>query len=159
MTIPPVKDLFLIFLKIFGMCCWAIWGAFTLAMTAVSMWQVLRGNAPFFQGAFYAGICGIGLGALLSYVPRRFMMRRECKKAAQEVLGNFKNAVQNTAKIREKMTAEFNLMVECLMDGEVEEAVLHQNNLKKLQENCDAIFSEYSSLLDKEKKDEPKASA
>lgn len=145
-------------LKIFGIACWAIWGGFTLGMTAVTMWHVLKGDAPFFVGALHAGICGLGIGLIVSYIPRRIIWKRECRLAAQDVLGNWKDALIHTHKIREKIKAEFDLMVKCLMEGDPDEATFHQENLQKLQENFEAVWSEHFSLFDKEKKDEPKAS-
>lgn len=145
-------------LKIFGIACWALWGGFTLGMTAVTMWQVLKGNAPFFQGAFYAGICGLGIGFILSYTPRRIIWKRECQIAAKSILGSWKDAIVHTHKIREKIKAEFDLMVKKLMEGDPDTAAVHQKNLQNLQENFEAVWSEHFSLFDKEKKDEPKAS-
>lgn len=146
-------------LKLFSIACWAIWSVFTLGMTAVSMYNVLKGDAPFFQGAIYAGMCGIGLGFLVSYIPRRFVMKRDCQKAAEMVLGDFKSGLVHTAKIREKINAEFDLMIECLMEGDPEEATLHQTNLRKLQENFEAVWNEHFALFDTGKKDEPKTSS
>lgn len=162
MKMPSGKELLIICLKIFGTACWSIWAAFTLAMTGVSMWKVVTGDAPFYMGAIYAGMCGIGIGFVLSYFTKRIMMKVECEKVARIVLKDFKNAVAHTAKIREKISAEFNLMVESLMDGDTDQAVVHQKNMQRLQENYEAVLSEHISVFDKkeeEKKDDSQTSS
>lgn len=152
------RNISLMALKIFSMVCYGLWAGFTLAMTASTMWHTLKGDAPFFQGALYAGMCGLGIGILLTYLPRRYFMRRDCQKAAEDILGGFKSAAIHTTKIREKIKIEFDLMVKMLMEGDTDAASIHQQNLQKLHENYNAVWSEHFSLFDKEEKDEPKTS-
>lgn len=146
-------------LKIFSMICYGLWSGFTIAMTVSAMWHVLKGDAPFFQGALYAGLCGLGIGVLITYLPRRYFMKRDCEKAAQQILGGFKSAAIHTSKIREKIKTEFDLMVKMLMEGDTDAATVHQQNLQKLHENYNAVWSEHFSLFDKEEKDESKTSS
>jgi hypothetical protein len=161
MKLPSGMELLRICLKIFGVSCWALWGTFTLAFTGMAMWKTLTGDAPFFQGAIHAGICGVGIGFVLSHFSKRFMMKYEFNKAAKEVLKDFKNALTHTAKIREKIKTEFDLMVENLMEGDTDQAVVHQKNMQRLQDNYEAVLSEHISIFDKveEKKDDTQTSS
>lgn len=152
MKLPSGIELLRICLKIFGVSCWTLWGTFTLAMTGMSMWQVLTAKAPFFMGAIYAGICGIGIGFVVSYFTKRIMMKVECEKVAKTILKDFKNAISHTAKIREKIKAEFDLMVESLIGGDTDQAIVHQKNMQRLQDNYEAVLSEHISVFDKEEK-------
>jgi len=119
---------------------WVIW---FVVSTSWAMFNVLRGDAPYFSGVLYGTLGGFFIGLLVSYIPLRIAHRREIGKAKEEVSVTFQRAKKRVAPLLEKIRAETIQFLTDLSSGMYDEAMARHGRICQLQSYVDAVLSEH----------------
>lgn len=134
---------------------WIILLIFSVGHT---FYKIFRGDASTQHIIIYCAGGGFVLGTFLMRLMAQRLYKKALKGVSEDVLTMIRSTNKRVAPLRKKANREFELFMECIEEGRLEEAHRHSEEAKRLNDLIEVVANEQIGLTDEEAKKEEETS-